>query len=258
MFELVQKMLLRRDPAAARRRRIVFLHIPKCAGSSVNKHFKANIGSGRSGKAVLLNSMTGSADDPVQVARAKAAPFVGGHFGWRTLEAVRGEAFCFTVIREPVARLQSLYRFCRTLPPGDPAGFPVEAAKRLGFVDFCLSDEPAVRAFVYNAQARTLASDYAPGHEVEGFAELALEHLGRLDLVIPTERLDEAWPLLAERTQTRLIAAKVRKNTTVGERGEPPTPEDLARIEARVWADRQLHEAAGRLYDTVRVAGQVP
>jgi len=247
-----------------RHRRIIFLHIPKCSGSSINLHFKGNIGSGRSARVVLFNSMDGSAYNPAEIERARRAEYVGGHFGWDTLTEIAEGAFCFTVLREPVARLRSLYLFCRKLKPEKNAGkFPLDAARRLSFEQFCLCEAPHVRAFVDNAQARTLAGDYPldrfPLESVEETAKRAIENLRRLDFVTVTERLDNVLPELTLASGTRLVSSTIRRN--VGQDG--PSPSETAKAEfknltdslrERCIADHWVYEEAMRL-DTARSFG---
>ena len=39
--------------------------------------------------------------------------FVSGHFGFVFAEPLMSERYCFTFLREPKQRLESLYRYCR-------------------------------------------------------------------------------------------------------------------------------------------------
>ncbi|MES1156510.1 MAG: sulfotransferase family 2 domain-containing protein [Alphaproteobacteria bacterium] len=203
-------------------RRVVFLHIPKCGGSSMHYHFKANYGSQRSGRTVMLDSMEGSAFDPASLARARTALYVAGHFGWDTLCAVDQNAFRFTILREPFKRLVSLYFYARRLERSAHPGFAklVEAAKRLPFDAFCLNPDPQARALIDNTEARALASDYAPTSTMDNDAIIraATNNLAMLDFVGDTQELDEAFPAIARSTHTTLIRGKTKLNRT----GEEP------------------------------------
>ena len=198
--------------------RVVFLHIPKCGGSSLNSHFKSNFGSQRSGRTVMLDSMEGSASDPQALARARAALYVSGHFGWNTLAAVDQGAFRLTMLREPYHRMVSLYLYARSVEHTVHPGFVrvVALAKRLSFDAFCLTADPLARALIDNTQARALAHDYAPFVERDGDAVVraATANLASLDFVADTPDLDCAFPQLARRTRTALIKSKTKLNRT--------------------------------------------
>lgn len=216
-----ERMLLRlrfrfREATGRRPPRVVFLHIPKSGGSTLNRHFKWNIGNGRSGRLASLDSMTGC--DAAAIARAQRARFVSGHFGWKSLKAVDRDAFRFTVLRDPYERLKSLYRFSRSRPPSLHPVFErvFEAARREPFEAFCLSEEPDVRALVDNAQARALAGDFYPfvSGDSDAIGVSARRHLDALDLVLDQADLDAGMPLLALRTDTRLTNEQLWLNRT--------------------------------------------
>jgi hypothetical protein len=73
--------ILRTLSGEALGKRIIYLHIPKCAGSSVNLIFKRTIGSSRSRRVVLIDDRI---DAPVYEDKVKrallGAQFMGGHF----------------------------------------------------------------------------------------------------------------------------------------------------------------------------------
>jgi hypothetical protein len=232
--------------------RIVFLHIPKTAGSSVNTHFKRHLGSTWSGRAIGLNSAAGI--DPARLERARRARFVFGHFGWRTLEAVRGDAFAFTVLRDPAARIVSLYRFARMRDLAAGSGFTplMEAARGGGFAEFCRSDDPRVRLFIDNAQARTLAAGYLPQEcGFQGGAEIveaAQAHLRSLDFVAFTESLDEDFTALARQAHLPPPRVSLRRNASGGGGPAPAGLEEArAILGERIALDQALYDAARAL-----------
>jgi hypothetical protein len=247
--------------------RFVFLHIPKTAGSSVNAHFKHHLGSSLSRQAVGLNAAAGI--DSRALRRARRARFVFGHFGWRTLEEVRGEAFAFTVLRDPAARIISLYRFARRreLPRGSGFEGLMEVARASDFAGFCRSDHPKVRPFIDNAQARTLAAGYLA--EERGFddgeatLELARAHVARLDFVALTETIDADFPVLAALAGLPPPPAGLHRNAT-GADGGPPVALEVARsiLAERIALDQALYDAAlalrGERAWPVEPAGSAP
>lgn len=212
--------------------RVAFLHIPKCAGSSIHVHFKANYGSQRSGRTVLLDTMHGSADDPAVIARARAALYVSGHFGWRTLATVGQSAFRFTVLRDPVERLRSLFRYAASLGTSNHPGFAALArsSQRRCFEEFCLDAAPLARAMLDNAQTRTLAHDYHPLNACDAAATLraAKANLDELDLVCEADALSQVLPCIAQRTSTSIVPAKTHVNRSrETEAGAPITTRDF-------------------------------
>lgn len=200
--------------------RVVFLHIPKCAGSTVNRHFTINIGSVSSGRTVVLNSMDGTAYDPGAIAKAQSAPYVTGHFGFDTLTAVSGGAITFVFLRDPVRRLLSLYYYCRSIwDAPNPYSLPLEQAHRMDFLDFCLSRDPAIRSFVDNTQARTLAGDYVlhgqDNYDRHAVARQSKTNLDDIDYVGFAKTTDQDIAHLARMTETAVAGKGVVRNKTI-------------------------------------------
>lgn len=94
------------------KRRIVFQHIPKAGGSTVNAVFKSIFRGSRFGQSVLVTDM--ALQVPAQMAFAQQARFVGGHYGASVREAVRSDGYVFTVLRDPMDRLISSWRFAQS------------------------------------------------------------------------------------------------------------------------------------------------
>lgn len=201
--------------------RSVFLHIPRCAGSSLGFHFKVNFGSQRSGRVVLFDTWNGCAPDEPLLRRARSALFVSGHFGWRTLESLAGGALRLTALREPIARLRSLYTFSKQVDrekAARHAGFLAlaDSAKRSSFEEFCLNRDPDARAMLDNAQARALAHDYHPMIEEAPARtlEAAKRNLDSLDMIWDADQFDSALPIIAARTGTKVVAGRTALNRT--------------------------------------------
>ena len=95
---------LRRCP-----RRVIFMHIPKTAGSTATGYFKQRLGSSWRGQALTVSDAAGA--DERLCTLARGARFVGGHFGAGTLGVLRDGAYAFTVLRDPLSRLVSAWRF---------------------------------------------------------------------------------------------------------------------------------------------------
>jgi hypothetical protein len=213
------------------RRRVIFFHIPKCAGISVTEHFGLCAGSLLSLREDLM---------PVgfdrHVARARHAPFVAGHFGWEVLEHIRGDALVFTVLRDPLARLRSQYWFHLER---DRAGHPpVIAGRSFGEylesaveVDNVMSRQLAVST--HHARSATLKP-----HQLRGWA---LEHLATFDYVgfTPTLNADLAqmcalsgfWPPPKAPWLNRSAPGAL-------------TPDELRKAQSAIAVDRKVYAAA--------------
>ena len=231
--------------------RVAFLHIPKCGGTSVNYHFKSNFGGARSGMSVQLDSMTGSDSDPAELERARNAFYVAGHFGWSAMARVSEGAVRFTIVRDPFDRLKSLFQFVRG---GRRLKHPTfarvaAAAADMDFAEFCLTDQPEVRALVDNAMARTLASNYFPFEAADPAKTVraAAANLDSLDFVVDIKNLSTALPRLAEATGTTIVSEREWLN-----KSEPAAAEVMSRqcflndrnLVARIAQDLDVYEYA--------------
>ncbi len=238
-------------------RRVVFIHIPKCAGSSINWHFKKNFGSARSGRTQMLNAIRvlRTGERPSEDA-LRSAKFVAGHCGWDDVSKLSDSHFCFTVLRDPVERTLSFYDFCRNHVSEKSAPFfPIQAAQNLSFEDFCTSDDPSIRMFVDNVQARTLASNYTRLYDDQpkDWETLAEHHLRALDFVTVSEKLDAHLPILCARIGLRAPRRTVRRNVRIQkEKRDLPSPEVAAEMMGeRMAADQRLYNIAVDLAEQV-------
>jgi len=204
--------------AGDRPRRVAFLHIPKCGGTTVFQHFKSNIGGGKSGRIARFDSMQFAKFSAPELEDARRAQFVSGHFGWNAMAASGDDAFRFTVLRDPFERLVSLYRFSRLKQNAESAVFEAvfEAAKERSFGDFCLSPEPELKSMIRDAMTRALAEDYFPYQEADPARTLraAVNHIDQMDVVIDLRKLSAALPKLAEITGTKLTNNLAWENRT--------------------------------------------
>lgn len=231
--------------------RAVYLHIPKCGGTTIFRHFKDNIGNGRSGRIAHFDSRSFAVSEQEALRASSEAQFVSGHFGWNALSATRKDAFCFTVLREPFARLVSLYRFARLTPQTTHPLFiaTFDAAKQRSFGDFCLSAEPEIRAMIDNAMTRALAEDYYPYQPLDANRALrtAIEHLSELDVVIDLPQLNDALPHLAAFTGTKLTRGPHWRNPTPPGRASVISREEFesdAALMQLIAQDRVLYRHA--------------
>lgn len=196
-------------------RRIVFLHIPKCAGSSVNFIFKRTIGSSRSGRVILIDDRI---DAPVyedKVKRARVARFVGGHFGFETLNAVRGDALTFTVLRDPFDRLRSTYGHFHTRKKGNPLGHKVP---HMTLEEYLKSEDPEILQWTDNVMARQLACSHdrerVVGLPLDAMIEQAIAHIDQIDVIAFLDQLPEDMARVTQEAGIRFDGLMPQENVT--------------------------------------------
>lgn len=206
------------------RPRIVFLHIPKCAGSTVTDHFRRRVGTIRSGRMVYLFDAQRE-DWERRVQAASRARYVAGHFGGATAARIAGGAFLFTFLRDPRARLRSHFRFFSAIDR------PGERLPTRTYLDFLTADDPRCREGRDNVITRQLAVAYAldladavPRAE---WPARARETLRRIDFVGFQDRLAQDFPALLRRLGLRRPRAVGVVNATAGlpQRGIKPAPD---------------------------------
>lgn len=215
-------------PAPARR--VVFVHIPKCGGSTVYGLFAGRYPPTR----------TLSVDRDSEIAALRAMPdeiagalyFVGGH--GRRADFARfegGERLFVTVLREPVARLESTWRYLARNPFLHDG--PADALASLDRYVAFLERRAGRRA---NVQCRYVSGGTR--------ARPAIEALRRdFDLVGVTERLPTFVAALTEAASVPadgIVSYNVDRTST-----RAPVPDGLrARIEKLCADDVALYRAA--------------
>src|SRR5262245_12655325 len=123
-------------------RNALFLHTQKTAGTSVQQ----------AARYIYGNQNVASHADYVKLGIDGCAklPFVSGHFGIEFARPLMEGRYCFTLLRDPIERLISLYAFCSSQQADH---FPLyAAARRTDFQGFLkLSAESADgRALLWN------------------------------------------------------------------------------------------------------------
>ena len=146
------------DGAVAEAAPLVFLHIPKTAGTSFAGHVAAHFRDDE-----IAPPYWGA---PASLESARDKRFVAGHFLLRQAIVPFAGAFLTTFLREPVARVQSQYRSFH-----DPAKLnqawrdrmsaaqrdDFEFAQRASFDEFILSDRDSLTDHIDNVQTAFLA-----------------------------------------------------------------------------------------------------
>lgn len=144
-------------------RKIVFIHVPKCAGTTIQSYIAGCVGGKRSGKTVKLTEMNpGALPSEDQFTKARKARFVCGHFSWNSFEKldVGKDAFTFTFLREPRSRLESWYRYSTAYPKihnGKIVRSKPDIFCGLSRLEMYTSDDPSITALTDNLIVRQLS-----------------------------------------------------------------------------------------------------
>ncbi len=247
---------------------VSFLHLEKTAGTSVigllAPHFhpvQIDHDPHRSMPPHLLAAF------PTHAARNLAgAALVHGHYDLPALRRLGRDRFVFTMLREPRARILSLYYFWRSIDPG-LLGPPdqnrnVRFAHEHGLLGFLQTSEPFIVDYIDNFYLRRLTGFYASTSArdplVEAPAEclqIALDALRSIDFVGVTERtgksLEELGRMLgldpsAEIPTLNEAAAnhRTRPHDYRHIEPQPVTPEIEAALDRLTRLDRTLYETS--------------
>lgn len=137
----------------------LFLHIQKTAGTSVQEMARYHYGN---------DNVCSHGDflhlDPVKSSQYK---FLSGHFGIAYARQHMTDRYCFTFLRDPIARLTSLYRFCHNQ---ESEQHILYAAAQGSFRDFLSQvNNPDIRPFLLNNMVWQLADGWTEIHGKKNF-----------------------------------------------------------------------------------------
>ncbi len=235
---------------------VLFLHIPKNAGSSLSYHFKSNIGRNSSPKVTFAYSWEDAKVTSEKLEYAPKGSYISGHLGWTHIRAIMPNVFSIISLRDPVDRTISFYQYLRDLPDDDfnPC-FPCKEAKDLTLEEFCRLDNEVGRRAIVNPQVRTLVGDAICGVPTNDFenSELlatALKNLATFDFVTVTEMLNEDLPLIGMLTKTHLTTKPPQRNVSDREKLSFNRTEVEEILKDRVALDQELYQEGKRLRES--------
>src|SRR5712672_114759 len=249
-------------------RKVVFLHVPRTGGTALRSlllpHFaKDSVCPER------FNDLRHYACGELVRYR-----LFSGHFDLPSIKLIPGRRIVVTLLREPVARLVSLYHFLRT--PGSGAAERqnrelARLASACSLVEFFKTEEVRSHHRINNSMTRVLTqvvdgrkretsavAAVAAGDAVPDVAQ-ALRELNALDAFGIMERYEESTRLIlsaiglptpqeTEESQAQgVLAARERANRRIE---HEPLPVDIRDVVGElVVADLQLYQHATRIFE---------
>lgn len=246
--------------------RVVFMHIPKCAGSSLSAMLAASF---------EPHEIFTSRDDvlpQMKPGEIRKYRYFSGHFSKYGVDAVPGPKRVVTVLREPRERILSLYHFWRShraeaverLNLKGPA-----AARELSLTEFLKCGRPEVVSSISNSLVRTLLGPNLLSQS-QGFrlgnrdyaVDTAILNLQRLSFVAFADTLEqdvkEMMPQLGLMPASQVPVLKtfeaLKQNSANFEEIErqEPTEEDWRELNRLTALDLPFYRRARQLRFTLR------
>ena len=236
-------------PRVSPKQSLLFLHVPKTAGSTFTGVLSNRFAVGDS-----LELYFASEADLDDLDRYR---YVSGHVTTAFLERFRRRPFLFTLLRDPIDRALSSYSHTREFPYTNQRPFflpdqgsaAYERYRRYARLARECSIEEVIEAApdiarerFGNRQARALSGTTEEGEER---LSDAIEGLERCDFVGLTERLDESAAWLARRLDWRELSPIPVANATAARlQREELSPAALDALRELTSVDRELYRLA--------------
>jgi hypothetical protein len=190
---------------------------------------------------------------------------VWGHYDLPSLERLGSERVVVMMLRDPGARIVSLYRYWRSIDAGllDPFhNGPVRLAHEHDLLGFLRHGDPLLRDMIDNVYVRRLTGFYASVSAADpvacdpgGVSQLALQALERVDFVGVVERMEDSVRGLSAAIGTALSVSRdnasegnaaVRPGVFRAVGSTPVTPEVADELDRLTSLDRVVYRAALR------------
>lgn len=226
--------------------RLIFLHIPKTAGTSLHDVLTGYFQK----KEICPERRRDLSHKPTEY--FEPYRFFSGHFTAESITKVPGRKFAFTVLRDPYERIMSLYYFWRrhrdsVIQANNLAG--PRLARQVGLKEFLSIDMPIPRNYIRNEMARVLAGDVFTEkndtyYELKDGKRIPIEKseiitratatLNQMDFVFFVETLDRDFPILCKMLGMDPVPEFPRKNT------RDEVRPDLETVQEEVLDDEHL------------------
>jgi hypothetical protein len=237
--------------------KVTFLHLEKTAGMAVTEVLSAQFHPlqidadlRRAFPPHVLTPLP-----PFLLERVRRCSLVWGHYDVPSIRRLGSDRFTFTILREPKARILSLYHYWRGQAALDLGwngmNQPVLAAQRLSLAQFLASDDPWIVDYIDNFYVRRLTGQYASftGRDPlvaapEEFLGAALQALDEFDFVGLTENTGGSIARLGELLGFTPGPMQRVNVTRRDERADADEPTVAAALERLTRMDRVVYAAA--------------
>jgi hypothetical protein len=180
-------------------KKLIFIHVQKTAGTSVRIALESRFEPDKV-------RPIGLPHDPTEGVRAlRKYDFISYHLSADLWNFMGAGYLSLTILREPRARLVSLYNMHRAMNPESMKTLPPEkqvlweTAMNSSLLEFLRTDDPSIRALIQDGMVRQLASGLHDQSERSRDVALAIENLNRMDVVGTTEMLHATLALLCRK-----------------------------------------------------------
>jgi hypothetical protein len=215
---------------------LIFLHIPKCAGTGLYSALAS-----RFRRPAYVNG-----DLPRE--EFDGHDFIGGHMHYAHLRTIGlGDNPIITLIRHPVDRFLSAVRYARALPEDPPPQTGVYYMRRMTVGEMARSDRPEIKSDLYMISGMLATGDG------EDTCASALETLrSRLAGWGIVERMDESVERIAQAADLPDLDVGVVHESPFGAAAQVASEIDDDALEAltgRLDAEIQLYQKAVDLFE---------
>lgn len=235
--------------------KILFNHLPKCAGNTVAEAFRVILGESRVFSVLSLDALS---PPEAEAINQVDCGLLFGHFTMEQEGLFPTYRRKFTIIRDPVTRVVSSFAFLCQLQETDictPGEIP-----RLSLDEYVRSEDPQIRAAVWNRQSSQLLG-------IDGFSEVSAtdaedlirQHfasLERFEVIGIFEQLQQTFDLISWRFAIPRLSGSVAMNITKDAHKPEVNEETLQLIERANRIDRALYNHAvkefARTYDAMQ------
>jgi Galactose-3-O-sulfotransferase len=237
---------------------VIFIHLPKTGGRTLAAALRYKYPS----RTLCLDSLYEPLEriEEVPLEHRRAARAITGHLHYGVHRHVPQRCDYITMLRDPVARVVSMYRFIR----GNPKNWLHDevVGSGMGLEEFVLrAPDPTAenlqtrllsglgpgKVMALGADGRLRAPDQPPPPVTEDDLARAKRNLDRFLVIGLTERFDESFILIRRALGWRLPMYE-RQNVSKAGLREPPTPEAIELIHERNRFDLSLYEHAAKLF----------